>query len=191
MRNRERKIAAFWRPSFHQGAGTDSSGIASFPIPYSPFPVSKFQPAHLVAGELHNRREAVNASKESKNKCPIRNSPQPAARTRGRVRAAACVVRARFRPSSTVAAANRRASSSSRKRPGSPARRNGSIPRSSTWTSTARCRRCCCVTCRAIRSEEHTSELQSLMRISYAVFCLKKKKKNITNKLKTENKNKQ
>src|SRR3546814_3298731 len=28
---------------------------------------------------------------------------------------------------------------------------------------------------RAIRSEEHTSELQSLMRISYAVFCLKKK----------------
>src|SRR3546814_2812800 len=30
------------------------------------------------------------------------------------------------------------------------------------------------------RSEEHTSELQSLMRISYAVFCLKKKKKLIT-----------
>src|SRR3546814_1382022 len=33
-----------------------------------------------------------------------------------------------------------------------------------------------------IRSEEHTSELQSLMRISYAVFCLKNK----TNKLKTK-----
>src|SRR3546814_5139022 len=37
-----------------------------------------------------------------------------------------------------------------------------------------------------LRSEEHTSELQSLMRISYAVFCLKKKKINkyskITNK---------
>src|SRR3546814_1659884 len=34
-----------------------------------------------------------------------------------------------------------------------------------------------------VRSEEHTSELQSLMRISYAVFCLKKKKttKNQTN----------
>src|SRR3546814_4617562 len=31
------------------------------------------------------------------------------------------------------------------------------------------------------RSEEHTSELQSLMRISYAVFCLKKKRKNINN----------
>src|SRR3546814_9473933 len=30
------------------------------------------------------------------------------------------------------------------------------------------------------RSEEHTSELQSLMRISYAVFCLKKKKKQNT-----------
>src|SRR3546814_8239785 len=33
-----------------------------------------------------------------------------------------------------------------------------------------------------IRSEEHTSELQSLMRISYAVFCLKKKKILNTNK---------
>src|SRR3546814_2027180 len=32
----------------------------------------------------------------------------------------------------------------------------------------------------AFRSEEHTSELQSLMRISYAVFCLKKKNKQIT-----------
>src|SRR3546814_5013827 len=30
------------------------------------------------------------------------------------------------------------------------------------------------------RSEEHTSELQSLMRISYAVFCLKKKNNNMT-----------
>src|SRR3546814_6519845 len=35
---------------------------------------------------------------------------------------------------------------------------------------------------RADRSEEHTSELQSLMRISYAVFCLKKKKVNKTQK---------
>src|SRR3546814_8484011 len=32
------------------------------------------------------------------------------------------------------------------------------------------------------RSEEHTSELQSLMRISYAVFCLKKKRKTIHKK---------
>src|SRR3546814_7074873 len=37
------------------------------------------------------------------------------------------------------------------------------------------------------RSEEHTSELQSLMRISYAVFCLKKKIKTIKNQ---ENNNK-
>src|SRR3546814_7311711 len=34
----------------------------------------------------------------------------------------------------------------------------------------------------AVRSEEHTSELQSLMRISYAVFCLKKKNYIITHK---------
>src|SRR3546814_6309406 len=34
----------------------------------------------------------------------------------------------------------------------------------------------------ACRSEEHTSELQSLMRISYAVFCLKKKKNKKNNK---------
>src|SRR3546814_9226741 len=42
------------------------------------------------------------------------------------------------------------------------------------------------------RSEEHTSELQSLMRISYAVFCLKKKKKTNTHSTirKTRNINK-
>src|SRR3546814_10066694 len=40
-------------------------------------------------------------------------------------------------------------------------------------------RACCSAGCGGLRprSEEHTSELQSLMRISYAVFCLKKKKK--------------
>src|SRR3546814_10705222 len=38
--------------------------------------------------------------------------------------------------------------------------------------------------CQPARSEEHTSELQSLMRISYAVFCLKKKK--IKHKIKLE-----
>src|SRR3546814_4570779 len=37
------------------------------------------------------------------------------------------------------------------------------------------------------RSEEHTSELQSLMRISYAVFCLKKKKKICKLKIKQNN----
>src|SRR3546814_2221778 len=42
-----------------------------------------------------------------------------------------------------------------------------------------------------VRSEEHTSELQSLMRISYAVFCLNKKKNinnNTTNKIKYQDK---
>src|SRR3546814_10291887 len=39
-----------------------------------------------------------------------------------------------------------------------------------------------------LRSEEHTSELQSLMRISYAVFCLKKKKKS-KHKIKTDTSN--
>src|SRR3546814_10258537 len=37
----------------------------------------------------------------------------------------------------------------------------------------------------AIRSEEHTSELQSLMRISYAVFCLKKQQQHNTHKRNT------
>src|SRR3546814_9701848 len=40
----------------------------------------------------------------------------------------------------------------------------------------------------AARSEEHTSELQSLMRISYAVFCLKKKKINNKKDIDQENK---
>src|SRR3546814_10081414 len=39
---------------------------------------------------------------------------------------------------------------------------------------------------RVDRSEEHTSELQSLMRISYAVFCLKKKKKHNTDRYRTQ-----
>src|SRR3546814_9184887 len=37
--------------------------------------------------------------------------------------------------------------------------------------------------CASGRSEEHTSELQSLMRNSYAVFCLKKKQKNESNNM--------
>src|SRR3546814_1903775 len=51
-------------------------------------------------------------------------------------------------------------------RPPRPARRSGCAP---PRTPRARCPE-------SRRSEEHTSELQSLMRISYAVFCLKKKK---------------
>src|SRR3546814_5710863 len=43
--------------------------------------------------------------------------------------------------------------------------------------------------CRGIRSEEHTSELQSLMRISYAVFCLKNKTTTNNIRLQTHNDN--
>src|SRR3546814_1853543 len=43
---------------------------------------------------------------------------------------------------------------------------------------------------RSARSEEHTSELQSLMRISYAVFCLKKKNKHVHKENKIQHTNK-
>src|SRR3546814_1775066 len=48
------------------------------------------------------------------------------------------------------------------------------------WTTTTRpaASPACPEGCAGERSEEHTSELQSLMRISYAVFCLKKKNRN-------------
>src|SRR3546814_10693171 len=69
--------------------------------------------------------------------------------------------------------------------------RHGSPPLRPTWG--AMCFRSCCLTKRPstvpfalprlapAKSEEHTSELQSLMRISYAVFCLKKKSKTTYN----------
>src|SRR3546814_8063590 len=58
----------------------------------------------------------------------------------------------------------------------------GSRFRDSTWP-TRSCRRLkAWVYTPLTRSEEHTSELQSLMRISYAVFCLKKKNKENTHK---------
>src|SRR3546814_2046941 len=60
---------------------------------------------------------------------------------------------------------------------GHPFHRNchcGTFPR--TGRRSLSRRRC------VMRSEEHTSELQSLMRISYAVFCLKKKNTQITKK---------
>src|SRR3546814_7278323 len=50
------------------------------------------------------------------------------------------------------------------------------LPRA--WATFTIARNCSSVS----RSEEHTSELQSLMRISYAVFCLKKKNKQTKNK---------
>src|SRR3546814_4681065 len=51
--------------------------------------------------------------------------------------------------------------------------------RSSGWSVASRGTAATCWAAKA-RSEEHTSELQSLMRISYAVFCLKKKKHTTT-----------
>src|SRR3546814_10756872 len=47
-------------------------------------------------------------------------------------------------------------------------------------------RRTCTGWLRACRSEEHTSELQSLMRISYAVFCLEKKKQEANRNINTK-----
>src|SRR3546814_2112434 len=57
------------------------------------------------------------------------------------------------------------------------------------WSATIspRCSHCGRSTpCSRGRSEEHTSELQSLMRISYAVFCLKKKKNNNNERITSE-----
>src|SRR3546814_3757355 len=68
-----------------------------------------------------------------------------------------------------TAAARRTAGTSGRRgRSGRGGRRRSGRGRSSWWGGSRRNR----------RSEEHTSELQSLMRISYAVFCLKKKSTN-------------
>src|SRR3546814_3067136 len=73
----------------------------------------------------------------------------------------------------------------SRRLSGRPWRFRASFTRSSAtagcwWTGASSCRcrwkRCGRSRHDCRRSEEHTSELQSLMRISYAVFCLKKKK---------------
>src|SRR3546814_1104178 len=62
-------------------------------------------------------------------------------------------------------------------RAAAPARSARRAGRSGSRTSSRRCGlRQGGAHCTAARSEEHTSELQSLMRISYAVFCLKKKK---------------
>src|SRR3546814_5722789 len=56
-------------------------------------------------------------------------------------------------------------------------RRRAAVSQQPTCPS-AHERKCDRLSAQSCRSEEHTSELQSLMRISYAVFCLKKKKKN-------------
>src|SRR3546814_5449043 len=74
------------------------------------------------------------------------------------------------------------------------ARRGGASGQNVLWDSSLRAQRSNperfthTLDCRVAfgRSEEHTSELQSLMRISYAVFCLKKKKKNQTTTVRTK-----
>src|SRR3546814_2153533 len=73
-----------------------------------------------------------------------------------------------FRSRSGVGSVNQRPASSAEESERRWARSRYSVP--PRWSTS-------CWTIRAgHRSEEHTSELQSLMRISYAVFCLKKKK---------------
>src|SRR3546814_5665964 len=67
----------------------------------------------------------------------------------------------------------------SRDRASSP--QAGRSARPAGIATAADCRRRWTARSRRWRSEEHTSELQSLMRISYAVFCLKKKKKKTQN----------
>src|SRR3546814_3668477 len=56
-----------------------------------------------------------------------------------------------------------------------PSRSRSPLGAASTWTSSASSAAIASLAQLSSRSEEHTSELQSLMRISYAVFCLKKK----------------
>src|SRR3546814_2658618 len=63
------------------------------------------------------------------------------------------------------------------------ARPRGLIPASSCVSSVPLRVRWCSHKNKQERSEEHTSELQSLMRNSYAVFCLKKKNKNTKNNI--------
>src|SRR3546814_2074507 len=67
------------------------------------------------------------------------------------------------RPTSSAASADRNAINTNAARKATPSQRPPGITANSLG-----------------RSEEHTSELQSLMRISYAVFCLKKKKRHYT-----------
>src|SRR3546814_4747295 len=90
--------------------------------------------------------------------------PPPAARSRGRDAAKRCGLRvhAPRAPPTAAAPAAPSAAAASCPAPAAPAQRRS--------PPSARC-----AGQDAARSEEHTSELQSLMRISYAVFCLKKK----------------
>src|SRR3546814_10246136 len=83
-----------------------------------------------------------------------------------------CTARRRTSCRRTPASASRRSSATpnaTSSRGSRPPASHGTRRRSASCSATARPSRS------STRSEEHTSELQSLMRISYAVFCLKKK----------------
>src|SRR3546814_5187296 len=89
-------------------------------------------------------------------------------------------------PSSAIST-GRRSSSATHKRSGSPPPEPIGFPKerrsAMKWVTRERPKidRIACPWLITRRSEEHTSELQSLMRISYAVFCLKKKKQKTHN----------
>src|SRR3546814_8844998 len=99
-----------------------------------------------------------------------RDRPAPA-RDAARRRRRAALGRRRDCPPGEVRSHRRAAGQTS----GAPATGTGGLP-VATGRSRAACRRLRRPARIPDRSEEHTSELQSLMRISYAVFCLKKKK---------------
>src|SRR3546814_4719280 len=79
--------------------------------------------------------------------------------------------------SSTVPDFDRSALAALPARGGLPARRTARILPAAVYRRVGALLRTAVGGDRGLRSEEHTSELQSLMRNSYAVFCLKKKKK--------------
>src|SRR3546814_10013473 len=67
-----------------------------------------------------------------------------------------------------------------------PPPQSSAPPSATRWAGSWRTRwRSWAIAARGRRSEEHTSELQSLMRISYAVFCLKKKIQTYTHRTQT------
>src|SRR3546814_8176421 len=83
----------------------------------------------------------------------------------------------RYCAASVVRQASRRAAAAAK---GAGSRKGGNSVTRAGPAKLARQARSSAVTASRTRSEEHTSELQSLMRISYAVFCLKKKKQTNT-----------
>src|SRR3546814_3730247 len=98
--------------------------------------------------------------------CSYRIHPRPSTRRAGLRRPFPVVLRSGLRPIPTTS--RTRPTGGRRSRLPRPRRSRQAALRRSSFrpASPSPCR----------RSEEHTSELQSLMRISYAVFCLKKKK---------------